>query len=327
MYRTKVKIASLLSLLLFSTVMLFSACSIPSHINCSDGRLKIVTTIFPQYDFARQIGKDRVSLKMLVTPGGESHSYEPTPQDIIAVRDCDIFITAGGESDVWSKVILNSIDTSDIIVISLMDCIDTLEEETSEGMSEKLPIGEEEETEYDEHVWTSPKNAKSISKAITEAMINADNVNSDFYLSNFEEYEKRLDKLDSDYRNAILNAKEKTVIFGDRFPFRYLFEEYGLKYYAAFPGCSTDSDVSAKTMMFLIDKIKENNLSAVFYIEFSARKIADTISSETGAEPLLFHSCHTISKEDFDSGVTYIDLMKNNLENLKRGLNIEADRM
>ena len=327
MYRAKVKSVSILLLILLSTAMLFSACSAPQYINCGDGRLKIVTTIFPQYDFARQIGQDRVSLKMLVTPGGESHSYEPTPQDIIAVRDCDIFITSGGESDVWSKVILNSIDTSNITVISLMNCIEALEEEISEGMSEKLPIDKDEETEYDEHVWTSPKNAKVISKEITDAMISADSANGDFYLSNYEEYEKKLDQLDSDYTNAVLQAKEKTVIFGDRFPFRYLFEEYGLKYYAAFPGCSTDSDVSAKTMMFLIDKIKENNLSAVFYIEFSARKIADTISSETGAEPLLFHSCHTVSKEDFDNGVTYIDLMKNNLENLKRGLNIEADRM
>ena len=131
--------------------------------------------------------------------------------------------------------------------------------------------------------------------------------------------------MDKDYRNAFSKAENKTVIFGDRFPFRYLFDEYGLNYYAAFPGCSTDSDVSAKTMMFLIDKVKENKLSAVFYIEFSARKIADTISSETGAEPLLFHSCHTVSGKDFENGITYIDLMKNNLENLKRGLNIEAD--
>ncbi|MDE6725589.1 MAG: metal ABC transporter substrate-binding protein, partial [Ruminiclostridium sp.] len=167
MYRAKIKIVSLLFLLLLSAIMLFSACSKPSHINCGDGRLKIVTTIFPQYDFARQIGKDKVALKMLVTPGGESHSYEPTLQDIIDVRDCDIFITAGGESDVWSKVILNSIDTSNITIIALMDCIDALEEEISEGMSEKLPISEEKETEYDEHVWTSPKNAKAISKAIT----------------------------------------------------------------------------------------------------------------------------------------------------------------
>lgn len=317
----------LLTAILF-TASVFSACSIPYYDENDENKedkLKIVTTIFPQYDFARQIGKEKISLKMLVTPGGESHSYEPTPQDIIAVRDCDIFICTGGESDIWSKVILNSIDAPNLKIIKMMECVDAVEEEISDGMTEKLPIEEEEETEYDEHVWTSPQNAKKISEAIVKAMILADKKNEDFFQSNYDEYSKKLDKLDNDYRNAVSKAENKTVIFGDRFPFRYLFDEYGLNYYAAFPGCSTDSDVSAKTMMFLIDKVKENKLSAVFYIEFSARKIADTISSETGAEPLLFHSCHTVSGKDFENGITYIDLMKNNLENLKRGLNIEAD--
>lgn len=317
----------LLTAILF-TAFVFSACSIPYYDENDENKedkLKIVTTIFPQYDFARQIGKEKISLKMLVTPGGESHSYEPTPQDIIAVRDCDIFICTGGESDIWSKVILNSIDAPNLKIIKMMECVDAVEEEISDGMTEKLPIEEEEETEYDEHVWTSPQNAKKISEAIVKAMILADKKNEDFFQSNYDEYSKKLDKLDKDYRNAVSKAENKTVIFGDRFPFRYLFDEYGLNYYAAFPGCSTDSDVSAKTMMFLIDKVKENKLSAVFYIEFSARKIADTISSETGAEPLLFHSCHTVSGKDFENGITYIDLMKNNLENLKRGINIEAD--
>lgn len=315
---------SFIAVILF-VAFIFSACSFSDYDENNEDRLKIVTTIFPQYDFARQIGKDKISLKMLVTPGGESHSYEPTPQDIIAVRDCDIFICAGGESDIWSNVILSSIDAPDLKVIKMMECVDAVEEEISDGMTEKLPIEKEEETEYDEHVWTSPKNAEKISKAIVNAMISADKENADFYQINYDDYSKKLDELDRDYRNIVSKSENKTVIFGDRFPFRYLFDEYGLNYYAAFPGCSTDSDVSAKTMMFLIEKIKENKLSTVFYIEFSARKIADTISSETGAEPLLFHSCHTVSKEDFEGGVTYIDLMKKNLENLKRGLNIEAD--
>lgn len=317
----------LLTAILF-IASVFSACSITYYDENDENKedkLQIVTTIFPQYDFARQIGKEKISLKMLVTPGGENHSYEPTPQDIIAVRDCDIFICTGGESDIWSKVILNSIDAPNLKIIKMMECVNAVEEEISDGMTEKLPIEEEEETEYDEHVWTSPQNAKKISEAIVKAMILADKKNEDFFQSNYDEYSKKLDELDKDYRNAVSKAENKTVIFGDRFPFRYLFDEYGLNYYAAFPGCSTDSDVSAKTMMFLIDKIKENKLSAVFYIEFSARKIADTISSETGAEPLLFHSCHTVSGKDFENGITYIDLMKNNLENLKRGLNIEAD--
>lgn len=312
--------------LIIISILLFSSCSVPSSKDNNSDKLRIVTTIFPQYDFARQIGKDKVSLKMLVSPGGESHSYEPTPQDITAVSECDIFICVGGESDVWSNMILKSIDTSNMVVIKMMDCVETVEEEKSEGMTEKLPAEkEEDEIEYDEHVWTSPKNALAISAVIEKAMMSSDEKNADYYRVNFEEYEKKLNKLDNEYRNAVTKAKNTTLIFGDRFPFRYLFDEYGLKYYAAFPGCSTDSDVSAKTVMFLIDKVKENNLSAVFYIEFGAKKIADTISSETGAEALLFHSCHTLSREDFEGGATYIDLMYNNLENLKRGLDINAD--
>lgn len=314
---------------LFLTAILvllcFSSCS-AGEITDDGDKLKIVTTIFPQYDFARSIGGDRVSLKMLITPGGESHSYEPTPQDIIAVKNCDIFICTGGESDVWSNVILKSIDTENITVIQMMDCVDIVEEEIVDGMKEKIGTGEEEEEhEYDEHVWTSLKNVKKISSEIGNAMILKDGINEEYYRDNLNSFLDELDGLDSEYENAISKAKNKTLIFGDRFPFRYLFKDYGLKYYAAFPGCSTESDVSAKNMMFLIDKVREENLPIVYYIEFSARKIADTISSETGAEPLLFHSCHTISKSDFDSGVTYLSLMKQNLENLKRGLKIESD--
>lgn len=312
----------IIPLLLFF-ILNIAACN-PLNSDQNEDKLKIVTTIFPQYDFARQIGGDKISLQMLVTPGGESHSYEPTPRDIISVNGCDIFICSGGESDVWSNIILKSVNTENKIVIKLMDCVDTVEEEKTEGMTEKTTLGSsenaEEEPEYDEHVWTSLKNAKKISETIAAAMCETDQENAEFYTDNLKSFEKQLDELDKSYENAVSSAKNKTIIFGDRFPFRYLFDDYGLKYYAAFPGCSTESDVSAKNMLFLINKVKENNLNTVYYIEFSARKIADTISAETGAEPLLFHSCHTVSKADFENGVTYIELMTQNLDNLKRGL-------
>lgn len=312
----------IIPLLLFF-ILNIAACN-PLNSGQNEDKLKIVTTIFPQYDFARQIGGDKISLQMLVTPGGESHSYEPTPRDIIAVNGCDIFICSGGESDVWSNIILKSVNTENKIVIKLMDCVDTVEEEKTEGMTEKTTLGSsenaEEEPEYDEHVWTSLKNAKKISETIAAAMCETDKESADFYTNNLNVFEKQLDELDKSYENAVSSAANKTLIFGDRFPFRYLFDDYGLKYYAAFPGCSTESDVSAKNMLFLINKVKENKLNTVYYIEFSARKIADTISAETGAEPLLFHSCHTVSKADFENGVTYIELMTQNLDNLKRGL-------
>lgn len=318
-----------LSALIMAIPVLFTSCG--AYVNTpSDDRLSVVATIFPQYDFAAQIGGDKIKLKMLTTPGGESHSYEPTPQDIKAVRDCDIFICAGGESDIWYNTVLKSLNSENVTVISLMECVgDRLkEEEITEGMrGEKYSLAdsEEEETEYDEHVWTSLINAQIISQKIGDTMSLLDEKNADFYKENTEAYIKSLGELDEKYRAAVEKAENKTLVFGDRFPFRYLFDDYGLNYYAAFPGCSTDSDVSAKTMLFLINKINEEKLSAVYYIEFSARRIADTIADETKAEPLLFHSCHTISKSDFENGVTYLSLMEQNLENLKRGLNIETD--
>lgn len=323
---------ALLSLFLSAVILLTSCSSYKDSENeVTDDGLSIVATIFPQYDFAGQIGGDKVRLKMLTVPGGESHSYEPTPQDITAVRECDIFICAGGESDIWYNTVLKSPDLENVTVISLMECVEDRlkEEEITEGMrGEKYSLTDgknEDETEYDEHVWTSLKNAQIISQKICGVMCSLDEKNADFYRENTNAYIKKLAELDEKYQDAAHQAKNKTLVFGDRFPFRYLFDDYGLKYYAAFPGCSTDSDVSAKTMLFLIKKIREENLPAVYYIEFSARRIADTLAEETNAEPLLFHSCHTVSKSEFENGVTYLSLMEQNLENLKRGLNVETD--
>ena len=284
-----------------------------------DGRLKIVTTIFPQYDFARQIGGDRVELKMLVTPGGESHAYEPSPMDITAVKNCDIFICSGGESDVWTGKILDAVGTEDIAVIRMMDCVEVVEEEHVEGMAEGVF---EDDEEYDEHVWTSLRNAQAIALEIGEKMMELDEANAELYKENLAEYIGRLNELDIEYGEAVERAENKVLIFGDRFPFRYLFRDYGLEYYAAFPGCSTSTDVSASSVAFLINKVKDLSVPAVYYVEFGAWRVADTIAEETGAETLLFHSCHTVSKEDFEGGVTYEMLMRNNLDVLKRGLGV-----
>ena len=305
-------------LLVFAVMFGFGGCS--GADKNDSGKLKIVTTIFPQYDFARQIGGDRAELKMLVTPGGESHAYEPSPQDITAVKNCDIFICTGGESDVWTEKILAAIGTEDVSVIRMMDCVEVVEEEHIEVMTEG--VFEFEEVEYDEHVWTSLRNAQVISQAIGEKMMELDEANTEFYRENLEEYVGRLKALDEEYDKAVQAAENKVLIFGDRFPFRYLFGDYGLEYYAAFPGCSTSTDVSAKNVAFLINKAEELSVPAVYYVEFSAGRVADTIAEETGAEALLFHSCHTVSKEEFEGGITYEGLMRNNLEVLKRGLGI-----
>ena len=307
------------ALLVLTALLGLGGCS--SNDKSDSGKLKIVTTIFPPYDFARQIGGDKIELKMLVTPGGESHAYEPSPQDITAVKNCDIFICAGGESDVWTGNILDAIGTEDIAVIRMMDCVEVVEEEHIEGMVEGV-LEFDDEDEYDEHVWTSLRNAQLIAGEIGGMMMELDEDNAEFYRENLEEYVSGLNELDTQYGEAVEAAENKTLIFGDRFPFRYLFNDYGLEYYAAFPGCSTSTDVSASNVAFLINKVKELGAPAVYYVEFSGGKVAETIAEETGAETLLFHSCHTVSKEDFEKGVTYEMLMRNNLRVLKRGLGV-----
>ena len=306
------------ALLVAAVLMGLGGCSYVAEND--SGKLKIVTTIFPPYDFARQIGGDMVEIRMLVTPGGESHAYEPSPQDITAVKNCDIFICTGGESDVWAGKILDAVETENVAVIRMMECVEVVEEEHVEGMAES--VFETEEDEYDEHVWTSLRNAQLILQAVGEKMMELDGDNAEFYRENLEEYVGRLGELDSEFNEAVERAENKVLIFGDRFPFRYLFRDYGLEYYAAFPGCSTSTDVSASNVAFLINKVKELNVPVVYYVEFSGGRVADTIADETGAETLLFHSCHTVSGEEFEKGVTYEALMRNDLEVLKRGLGV-----
>jgi len=282
------------------------------------GKLSVVATIFPQYDFVREIAGDNVDLTMLLSPGSESHSYEPTPQDIITIQECDVFIYVGGESDAWVEKILESMDTDNMKIIALMDCVDAVEEEIIEGMEGG---GEETEAaEYDEHVWTSPKNAKLIVQNISDTLCEIDSENTELYKENTNAYLEALDELDTAFQTAVDKAERTTIVFGDRFPFRYLADDYGLTYYAAFPGCATETEASAATVAFLIDKVSDENIPVVFYIEFSNEKMADTICEGAGAKKLLLHSCHNVTVSDFESGVSYLDLMYQNVENLREAL-------
>lgn len=284
----------------------------------NDGRIKIVASAFPGYDFARAVAGDNAQIYMLLPPGSESHSFEPTPKDIRMISDCDVFIYTGGESDEWLNSILDSVNTDDMTVISLMDVVDLLEEEDVEGMDARGE--EEEETEYDEHVWTSPKNVITISEAIKDSLILRDSKNSAVYESRFASYKQELEELDEGFRNTVASANKNTLIFGDRFPLLYFAKEYGLEYYAAFPGCSAATEPSAKTVAFLIDKVKKESINTVFTIELSNGNIARTISEETGAEVKTFFTCHNVSRDDLEKGETYVSLMKKNLITLKEAL-------
>ncbi|MDR1903740.1 MAG: metal ABC transporter substrate-binding protein [Treponema sp.] len=284
----------------------------------ADGKIDVVATIFPPYDFVRAIAGDKVNLTMLLPPAAESHSFEPTPQDIIQVQNSDIFIYVGGESDEWVNKILDSMDTSRMKIITLMDCVEVVEEIIVEGMQEE----EEEEAgaEYDEHVWTSPRNAKLIIQKIADVLKEVDTANAAVYEKNTSAYLSKLDSLDASFQNVVNGARRKTIIFGDRFPFRYFADAYGLSYFAAFPGCSTETECSAATVAFLINKVKAEGLPVVFYIELSNEKIADIICEETGAKKLLLHAVHNITRNDFMNGVTYYDLMTQNINNLREAL-------
>lgn len=301
---------------------LLSSCSDTQKQN--DGKLNVVSTVFPSYDFSRQIGEDKINLTLLIPPGGESHTYEPTPSDIIKIKNADVFLYTGGENDTWVKNVLDDVGSEHTAVVAMMDCVETVEEEHVEGMQvyeHEHEHGEDEEHEKDEHVWTSPINAIKISRVIAETFAEKDKENAEFYKNNFLEYEKELKQLDSDIRNVVDNAQRHTLIFGDRFPLRYFADEYGLEYFAAFPGCSAESEPSAKTVSFLIDKVRQEKIGVVFYLEFSNGKCAQTIAEESGAKTLLFHSCHNVTQDEMKRGETYISLMRKNLENLKIALN------
>ncbi|WMM25851.1 metal ABC transporter substrate-binding protein [Tissierella sp. MB52-C2] len=314
-----------ITLVFFIFVSTLIGCSKNENTITSE-KISVVATIFPQYDFVREIAGENVELTMLLPPGSESHSFEPTPRDIAKIQDCDMFIYVGGDSDSWIKGILESIDTSKMKIISLMDTVDVVEEEIVEGMENDHGHDHDhdddhhEESEYDEHVWTSPRNAKIIVQAISEVLCDIDKDNSSIYRQNTTSYVAKLDELNMDFKNAVDAGVRKTIVFGDRFPFRYFADEYGLEYFAAFPGCSTETEPSAGTIAFLIDKVKTENIPVVFNIELSNEKMADIICEATGAKKLLLHACHNIAKSDFEKGISYLDLMTANLEAIKEAL-------
>lgn len=311
-------------LVLVIIVTLFGACSQEPVNNDKDsGKLKIITTIFPPYDFARNIVADKADVNMLLPLGSESHSFEPSTQDIIAIQSCDVFICIGGESEKWVEKVADSIDETKVKIIYLVDLVDAKQEEIVEGMEADEDEDEKggAKVEYDEHVWTSPVNAERITKSICDAICEKDEANAKEYQYNASAYTAKLEKLDSDYREMVSTAKRDRIVVADRFPFRYLCDEYNIKYSAAFAGCSASTDPSANTVKYLINKVNDEKIPVIFYIEFSQKTVANTVLQSTNAKAMELHSCHNISKEDFDNGIGYIELMTRNLEALREALN------
>ena len=333
----KIRKLHILTAMLFFAAAILVSCSKPSapvRQDMADDRLNVVTTLFPYYDFTRQISDGKTDLTLVIPAGMDSHSFEPTPADMRTIQNADILICNGGAMEHWLTEVLDSIDTSGMTVVTMMDYIDAVEEEAVEGMEDgeqeehdhgahKAYVdydGHEEEIEYDEHIWTSPVNAMKLVGVIRDALQQADPENAAAYQDSAADYLEELSQIDAGFKAVSAARIRSMIIVADKFPFRYFAEEYGLDYRAAFSGCSTDTEPSAKTIAYLIDKIRNENIPVVYYLELSSSRVAEIISEETGAQPLLLHSCHNVTRAQFDSGITYVDLMRQNIENLRKGI-------
>ena len=285
------------------------------------GKIQVVCTLFPYYDFARAIGGDDAEVTLLVAAGKEAHSFEPTPLDVIKSSKADVFIYNGGESEEWVEDILDVAGENISVTAAMMELVDLAEEEVVEGMqvSEHDEDGEEEEIEYDEHIWTSPLLAMDICRGICGALCEADPAHAADYEARLAAYLEELGELDAAFREVVEGAVHRTLLFGDRFPLLYFAKTYGLDYRAAFHGCASDTEPSLATLKYLIDKVNAEQIPAVYTIELSNRKIAQAIAETTGAEVLTFQSCQTVSREDFENGETYLSLMRRNVEALREG--------
>ena len=298
----------------------------------TDDTISIVTTIFPPYDFVRQITKEaeNITVTQLLRPGMESHTFDPTPADILAVQNCDLFIYTGGESDQWVKTLLDAAPQAAERAVRMIDLVEAVGEDHIEGATHHHDHGHEHEddleahdsdhVEYDEHVWTDPHNAMRITESLCSIICGLDAEHAPQYRENTNAYLKELSALDDLLHEIAEHAEHRTVVFGDRFPMRYLCDAYGLGYRAAFPGCAAESEPSAATMIYLIEKVKQEQIPAIFTIELSNQKIARAIADETGVQILKMHSCHNRTADEAAAEKTYLDLMYENAEVLKIAL-------
>lgn len=301
--------------LIMALFMTFIFCGCADSTASTAGKLSIVAVSFPEYDFARAVAGDLAQITMLIPAGGETHGYEPTVSDIKAVSGCDLFIYTGGESDTWVEDLLKSVNNESLKTLAMVDSVQTLctDDHDHEHDHDKFT--------FDEHVWTSPTNAMSIVKSIKDSLSEIDAENKEAFAENAKAYCDKIDALDKSIREVTEKAKTSILVFGDRFPLTYFAESYNLQYLAAFSGCSEDTEASASTVASLIDFVKEKEIPVVFVNELSNTSIAEQIANETDAEVRTFYSCHKISKDDFESDKTYVDIMSRNIESLSKALN------
>ena len=331
-------------------------------------RLQVVTTSFPPFDFIREIAGDAVEVSMLISPGAESHSYEPTARDMITIYQADLFVYICSDAEHWVSGVLGSLGRDDLTSLALIDMVSPIYSQHEHDHHHSHDHGHSHDHHhshdndhghshddhyhshdhdhghshddhhhshdhdhghshshhhhlYDEHVWTSPKNVILITQALTHTLATLDPANAEYFHSNAANFIQALEALDTAFHNLVAEAYRHTLIFGDRFPFLYFTEHYGLHAYAAFPGCATETYVSPATVAYLIDKVESQEIPVVFYIELSNRAVANIIAEATGATLLELHSAHNVSHSDFVAGLTYLQIMERNLEHLRKALN------
>lgn len=292
---------SVLSIFLILLILFASSCAHTSY----DEDIQIIATNFPSYDLSRAVAGDFATVRMLLPFGAQDHSYEPSAKDIVDISGCDLFVYVGGESDKWVEDILASVSPS-IKTLKLVDLVDELHIHSHSG-----------EEKYDEHVWTSPRNAINICKKIADTLSEIDPANKQNYERSSAAYISELETLDAEFEAFFASGFDKPLVFGDRFPFAHFANEYRVEYYSAFPGCAEETEPGMADVAKIIDIVKQKNISTIFYIEFSNQNTAEAIAEATGASTALLHSAHNVSKEEFEAGVTYLSIMQNNLETLK----------
>ncbi len=325
-------IAAIAAVLAAGCLVACTAADAPAE--AGSDKLEIVTTIFPEYDWVMNILGNNpagAEVTMLLDNGVDLHSFQPSAEDILKISNCDMFIYVGGESDEWVEDALHEAVNKDMVVINLLDVLgdSVKEEEVVEGMQEEEEEHEEgeeheaEETEYDEHVWLSLKNAAALTEHISQELMRIDEKNAQEYRKNTDDYVTALNALDKKYSDAVSAGAVKTLLFGDRFPFRYLTDDYGLTYYAAFVGCSAETEASFETIMFLAQKVDELSLHSVMTIEGKDHRIAETIIQNTQSKDqsiLTMDSMQSTTSKDVKGGTTYLSVMENNLSVLTKAL-------
>lgn len=286
----------------------------------SNEKLNIAVTNFATYDFVRQIAGDNVNLTFLLGPGIDSHSYEPTTKDLITIQEADMFIYIGGELERWVDKVLETSDLSNVECICLKNMVELKQEKEVDGAEHEHHDEHDEEFAYNEHIWTSPANAKIMIEKIAEKISEKDLDNKNFYITNAENYNEEITKLQKDIQDIVDNKVRNKLVFGDKMPMQYFLDEFGLEASAAFNGCSTETEPSSTTLTYLIEKVKDEKIPVVLYIELSTGQVANTIAEEAGVGIMQIQTLHNVSKNDFENGETYVSLMRRNLDVLRKAL-------